>query len=399
MTISFDTVVERHVIAGTVISVATMAAILWIPSMLGVLHDGYGLDTSQLSRVAAAEKAGVLIGTILASNKNIVELRRWAVVGCVMLVIANCMLLLFGAQLSFVMMRLFAGLGSGVGYAYALKLCSASARPTRSFGILSSLMSLTMIIGYQLVAFLIDAFGMRNGAIHSDSIRGVAGMLYGTFAVLAVLAIVVLLVNRASSPHEQHATAVQSRGMPPPLVLLGLLAIVVSTMAYASIWPFLQTLGRAHGFSIAGVANAMSVNAMMGVVGSLVAASLSAEIRRWVAMSIALVVLWGGLYAIYSPVSLAWYIAGCAIGGFYWSFIIPLMLGLLARIDRTGRGSVLGGTMSSVGATLGPLITGLVVRDSNYDPVGWIVATLCGAGLVCVMVLENRAHRRIVWAN
>lgn len=67
------------------------------------------------------------------------------------------------------------------------------------------------------------------------------------------------------------------------------------------------------------------------------------------------------------------------------------MLGILARIDQTGRGSVLGGTMSSAGSALGPLLAGVLIRGSNYQPVGWLAGMLCAAGVVCVMLVENRS--------
>ena len=82
---------------------------------------------------------------------------------------------------------------------------------------------------------------------------------------------------------------------------------------------------------------------------------------------------------------------GCAVGGFYWNFLLPLVLGLLAQVDASGRGSVLGGTMSSLGAAIGPLLAGLLIQGTNYQPVGWMAAGLSLAGLICVFVVEQRA--------
>lgn len=390
---SGSVIVERYVVAGTLICGATMAAILWIPSMLGLLHDGYAMDAGQLGRVAFGEKAGLLIATTLASSQSIPVLRRWMLIGCTLLGVANCTLVFVASHASFVPMRFIAGLGSGVGYAFALKLCSVSARPTRSFGILTSAMSLLMIVGYQVVAALIETHGMQSGFVHAERIRDIAGMLYGVFAVLAALAAALVLAIPVSSQSAREGVVVIAHGMPKPLVLIGLGAVVLSMTAFASCWPFLQTLGVSHGFPVSGVANAMSINAIMGVVGGLTAAALPVATRRWMPMSAALVVLWGGLVALYAPASLGWYVAGCAIGGFYWGFILPLMLGLLARIDQTGRGPVLGGTMSSVGGALGPLVAGLLVQGTNYEPVGWLAGMLCTAGLICVIVMETRGSR------
>jgi predicted MFS family arabinose efflux permease len=79
------------------------------------------------------------------------------------------------------------------------------------------------------------------------------------------------------------------------------------------------------------------------------------------------------------------------VGGFYWNFTLPLMLGLLARLDDTGRGAVLGGTMSSLGSALGPLLAGLLITNSDYRPAGWLAACLCLASLLCVWSIERRS--------
>jgi predicted MFS family arabinose efflux permease len=137
----------------------------------------------------------------------------------------------------------------------------------------------------------------------------------------------------------------------------------------------------------------MSGFAIAGVVGSLVAAATPSTWPRSAAIAAALIVLWAGLCALYAPPSLGWYFVGCAIGGFYWNFVLPLMLGLLARIDLTGQGAVLGGTMSSMGAALGPLVAGHLVHDADYRPVGWMTGSLCLASLVLVWLVERRSKR------
>jgi predicted MFS family arabinose efflux permease len=133
----------------------------------------------------------------------------------------------------------------------------------------------------------------------------------------------------------------------------------------------------------------------LGIVGSLSAAALPGVVSRTAAIGIALFFLWIGLYALYEPASLMWYLGGCAIGGFYWNFALSLMLGLVARIDRSGQGSVLGGTMSSVGSTFGPLFAGLLIRGTEYQLVGWMVGVLCTAGLACVSVVERHSSREL----
>jgi predicted MFS family arabinose efflux permease len=80
---------------------------------------------------------------------------------------------------------------------------------------------------------------------------------------------------------------------------------------------------------------------------------------------------------------------GCTVGGFYWNFILTLILGLIARIDRSGQGSVLGGMMSSAGSALGALLAGQLIHNGDYSPVGWMVGGLCLGGLLCTCAVER----------
>ena len=214
--------------------------------------------------------------------------------------------------------------------------------------------------------------------------------MFAAYAALAVLAALVHVFNRPVLAGAMSAAGVQAPSAFPRLAILGLAAIVISFTGQGATWAFLQLLGVAHGFQLAEVANAMSAFAVLGIAGSFAAAAVPARLPRWVAIAGALAVLWIGLYALHAPRSIAWYVVGCAIGGFYWNFILPLILGLLAAIEPSGRASVLGGTMSSAGSALGPLVAGVLIDGSNYRPVGWMAGAVCLLGLLAVVLVEQR---------
>jgi predicted MFS family arabinose efflux permease len=367
------------------ICIAMMVATLWMPSLLGALAHGYGLDVGALSRLASAELVGFLLGSAFTSSRSLERLRGWVFAACAVLVACNLALAAF--ELPFTLVRPLAGLASGVGFGYGLKLCALSERPTRYFGIVTGLMSLTMIAGFQGIAWLIAA------APDVGSVAAGRSAAHGVFVVYAVLALVaagVHLLNRPAVSVAANAPGTAARSAFPPLAIVGLLAIVISFTGQGGTWAFLQLLGVAHGFPVAEVANAMSAFAVLGIAGSFAAAAVPARMPRWIVIAAALVVLWLGLYALHAPRSITWYVLGCAIGGFYWNFILPLILGLLAAIEPSGRASVLGGTMSSAGSALGPLLAGALIHESNYRPVGWMTGIACLLGLLAVLAVETR---------
>jgi len=389
-TSSAAAIAQRYVFAGMAICVTMTAGTLWMPALLGALSQGYGLGTRALSHLAFAEVLGFLLGTLFTSAKTVRELKQWVLIGCALVIGANVILLLLAPAVPFMALRPIAGLGAGLGYGYVLKVCSASARPTRSFGLFTASTSIFMILGFQVVAYLIETRATINGVADADSVKSVAKIIFGIYATFAAAAAVILLTNQPPSTVQPGQVQPQARGALSASVLICLLAVVLSFIGQGAIWAFLQTLGISHGFSVAGVANAMSALAITGIVGSLSAAALPSTVSRTAAIGSALVLLWIGLFALYAPASLAWYIAGCAIGGFYWNFTFSLILGLLARIDHTGRGPVLGGTVAGIGTAVGPLFAGLLIQGTNYRPVGWMVGAVCAAGLVGIWIVERR---------
>ncbi len=386
-------IMPRHLAAAMVAGIAMMTGILWMPATLGALAQAYGLDPRALSNLAFVELAGFLLGTLFTSKRPLGQFGRWVPLACGLILAANAAAVLLGSKAPLEWVRFTAGLGSGVGFGYALKACAASERPTRSFGILTASMSVVMVIGFQSIAYLSESQATASVPASAGILQRVAGWIFSTYAAAAVAAALVFLLNQPRSPATKPVPSGLAAVMPAPTALIGLLAILLAFVAQGGIWSFLQVLGISHGFPVRGVANAMSAFAVAGIAGSLAAATVPQRWPRWATIGAAMLVLWLGLYSLYAPASLSWYVLGCGIGGFYWNFILPLILGMLARVDGTGSAAVLGGTMSSAGSALGPLIAGRLIQSAGYHPVGWMAAGLCLASLICVCAVERRSAR------
>lgn len=382
---------ELGVYAAMLIGIAMMAAILWMPSMLGTVAVAYSLGAEPVSHLAFAELLGFLAGTLFTHGGTVAAVRRWILPGCLLIVAANAWMALHNGRAPAAGIRLLAGLGAGFGFGYGLKACATSAHPTRSFGLFTGSMSLMMVIGFQSTAKLLEPGSVPAGTT-LELARGALRSLAWIYMAAAAGAALLNFANPIPSSVPAAAAGKRKLSLPSPLVLIGLLSIALAFIGQGGIWSFLQILGVSHGFSVSSVANGMSAFAIVGIAGSLTAAATPQRWPRWVVVGLALPVLWCGLYFLYAPRSIAWYVVGCAIGGFYWNYTLPLILGLLARIDQTGQGSVLGGTMSSAGSALGPLVAGLMIHGASYGPAGVLAGSLCLASAVCVAVIERFAR-------
>ncbi|AYH43521.1 hypothetical protein [Azoarcus sp. DN11] len=388
--------VERSPLPNMVVSVGMVVAlmmatgILWMPSILGVMKGVFQIDAREVGRLASAEAGAFLVATIYASGKPLAALKRLALIGCALLMGANIALVLARDVVPLMPMRVLAGFGTGVGASLVMKVCAMSATPTRFFGIYSASFSVVMILGFQFIGHLVSAWAGEASSV--DGLIRVATAVWGVHAALAALASLLLIIGMRGVAREPSAGAARdSAGQAIGVqAAIGLSAIALFFLARGNVWPFLQVMGGSHGFAVTGVANALSMFAVFGVLGSLAAAAIPPAVARSYAIGVAVLALFGGLYALYAPASLLWYTIGCAIGGFFWNFVFALGLGLLARIDATGRACVLGMTVSSAGSAAGPYLAGMLIEGSGYQSVAWLAGGLCAAGFIGVALAETR---------
>jgi predicted MFS family arabinose efflux permease len=323
------------------------------------------------------------------SSQTLAVLKAWTLVAAVVMAMVDLAIPLGAPISSLIFLRFAAGTGSGIAFGFGLKLCAASERPTRMFGILNGAFSAMMIIGFQVIQRL----HAPNGVSQWGSVNGgLVGAIFALYALFAVIALTLLLWTRLPAPTSLGSSGTKRQGWPKQLELIGLLSIGLSFIGYGSVWAFLPLVGASFQLPASGIANATSLFAFMSMMGSFAIGAVPESVPRWLLSGLSLLLLMVGVYALYGFGTIEAYTIGCAICGFYWPFNMPLVLGILARLDRTGRASVLGGSISSAGSALGPSIAGAIIIGANYRPVGWMAAILCTAAFICVVILDRRSN-------
>ena len=337
-------------IGAMVTGIAMMTAVLWMPASLGALAQTYGLDPTALSHLAFAELSGFLLGTLFVSNRTFAQLRRWVPVGCALIVVGSAWFILRTDHPPAGWSRLVSGFGSGIGFGYGLKTCAASAKQTRNFGILTAAMSLVMVIGFQFVAYLTESLSAANSGA-------------SRFPWLVCRHACSARTRRSRCSQRSSSCSIARRRSAAR-------SAVISSARCAGDDCADRTALRSHWPSSARAASGRSCRCWAC---RMVSASARSQTQCPLSRSSGSPAAWlprrvprggharsaiarrtdrvsgSGSTRCTRLLRFAWYVAGCAVGGFYWNFTLPLILGLLARLDDTGRGAVLGGTMSSLG--------------------------------------------------
>jgi predicted MFS family arabinose efflux permease len=165
-------------------------------------------------------------------------------------------------------------------------------------------------------------------------------------------------------------------------VFVALAAIVLVFTGDAGIWVFLERIG-AQGHDREFGATLVSINLASGAIGSLSAAWLA---ERWGYLSPMAIAI--GL----SLVSLALFLAddyrgalmaASFVNGWAWNFGSAYRMALVARLDTSGRYTVLIPSMQTLGNTLGPTMTGLLLVNGGQTLAFSTIAGLWLAALMC----------------
>jgi MFS family permease len=183
-----------------------------------------------------------------------------------------------------------------------------------------------------------------------------------------------------------------------PAAILALAGIFVYSMAETALWSFGYYLPVEAGVPEELVGAILSSTVLMGLAGGALAAWLGTSRGRLMPIVVgSLVSVAGRWLYIHSSTAEMVFLAGLLWGlGFY--FVSPYQVGLLAKLDRTGRLAVAAGGATNFGYALGPGVGGRVLQ--SFDQMAFLYVVVGGTALSLVLLfplalqLERRGGAR-----
>jgi hypothetical protein len=229
---------SRAIAATMFMAVVASSFLLFLPVLIGGLS-GFGLTSSQISVIAAADLGGISLCSLAAAYWiNRVSWQHAALVGLLLIIAGNVACYWVQDFSGLAMLRFAVGIGEGVLMPINLACLARTKVPDRNFGIFIVLQTIHAMIGLALIPYLVAFSGV--GA---------------TFILMAGLALVVLPMLRwlpdslANSKNdtdiEQTTTALRLNGK----ALLTLGAIFFFFAVQSGIWTYIERIGDAAGIS------------------------------------------------------------------------------------------------------------------------------------------------------
>ncbi|GAA0512329.1 MAG: MFS transporter [Pigmentiphaga sp.] len=343
---------------------AGMVDLVALPVWVGTLMSRYGLDAQQAGALATLFLAGAVLASAWLAPRFHGLNGRWiapAAFGTAALAFFACsQVSQFGALAA---LHLAGGLANGVGLSVTHGTVARTGNPQRLFGIMQTMLGVFGVIFMAATPQLIGALG--------------GPALFGVFGGVMLVASLVtgLFFPDVAAAGGQQAVSRKAAKLPAS-VWFGIWGISVMAIVQGMVFSFMERMGADRGFSVSQLNGLLIAVGLFNLLPGVIAALFQARINARV------VVLCGataqGVLAMLLASSTAFepYAAAGAVFVAVMVFTHIFAFGQFAALDPSGRAAAATPAMTMIGAAVGPILGGTLVKLSGYPALGMAALVL-----------------------
>jgi len=351
---------------------AGMIDLVALPVWVGTLIGSYGFDPQQAGGLATLFLGSAVIASLIfAPRLNRMNRRLMAGSGFALATIAFILLSLTASFPAMAVLHAVAGLAVGTALSFTHGTVGHSANPHRLFAASGLALGVIGIVILGGVPNLVAAFG--------------GPAIFQLFAVLMAIATVVAFIafpTTALRPDAEHGPI--ARG-----VWFGIAGIICMAFVQAMTFSFFERIGADSGYGFEAVTGVLIALGFVNLIPAPLAGFLQNRISaRSVIISgpILQAVL---AVTITSSTSFMPYALAGSVFVAVMIFTHTFAFGLLAQLDPSARSVAGTPAMLMLGAALGPIVGGTLIKGAGYPSLG--VAAVIVALLAVVCFSQARA--------
>lgn len=353
-----------------------LLSMLLLPFIIGTTISGLGINEAQAGLLGTVEFAGVMVASLaVAPFIGKLPRRNLALFGAALAIAGN---ILSSFQTSYdmlMMIRPLVGLGAGLALAAGNATVANARDPERLAGHMNILFVVLMLVTMNVFAHL-SQIG------YQESYMGLAV----TMMVMALF--IFKLPQRAAQNLEstfEHPH--NSRGLLSMVGVFMLLAMFLFALRDTMAWAFVERIGGNVGYSIEEIGGLLSLQALIGLAGPIVASIVGARLGYKIPIVSGVIATGAVTYSILmSGDSIVMYttaVMGIAITYF---FTLAYFTALAAELDKEGRIVAASGSFLIAGVAVGPALSGYIIVNGGYELTGWFMIGIPILTLMAVMV-------------
>ncbi|WP_019529317.1 MFS transporter [Dasania marina] len=365
-----------------------MLSLLVLPFLIGATMSSLGLSGSQAGWLGSAELLSVTLGSfIVAPWIGRLPRRTLAMSGAALAIAANLVSMTSLSYELLMLCRAIAGLGCGLALAAGNATVACSKNPEKMAAHMSIFFVVIMVALMMIFARVGDMYGYQ----------GSYGALAATIAVVSLL-LLGLPQHPSAAVHAEAAAGTNNKQLFSLAGIVMMLAMFCFQMRDTMSWAFVERIGAGVGYSSAEVGNLLSLQAVLGLLGPVIATLMGS--RFGLKMPVIIGVLGSGLVTVMvllSTDSVALYTATVSLISISYFYSLAYLTSLAAELDKDGRIVAASGGLLIAGSAVAPVISGYILDAGGYVLMGWVAAGVVGLTLLCALIalgtLNNRTLR------
>jgi predicted MFS family arabinose efflux permease len=380
----------KPLIAINALSVVGNGCMAVQPVIVGALVDRLGFTESQAGFVAALEMSGVGVGfVVLFGLAHRLRPRALATAGVITIAAANLIACLIHSFAPMLAVQFIVGLGSAMVFCVYLQAGAAQERPEHLFAIVNA-----VSIAYSGIFMPTTPFILARWQLPG---------IFMTLAGIAITSSALLAWIPAVPPAMTMKPTLDLPKLSAPLltprVVMVLLMMLLLYTGHGAVWAYQERIGVGLGMDPNSVSRWLGISMLTwGVIGSMLASWLGMRLGRVLPQLLSLGVSVVAALLLVFGTTAAVFALACGLIALSWFYGLPYQMGLLAQYDRLGRLNLIGCTMTTGGAALGPALAAMLVASAGHWPVGVLAGCCYLVGLLLVIPPSLEQSRRLAVA-
>lgn len=359
----------RHII----ILAFSVQALFSTPIMVGALAEQFSFPEAMLGGVAAADLAGFSLACLWVYLKGYrIQWKYQVAVSALLVVLANIGCSAADDFISLLILRGVAGIGSGVLYSIATLAIGRSEAATSQFG-------------WSMAAQALVAMLYLGALPHLLAIYGLA-VLYWLLALMALICGLMAFGMQTIAAKTTRDAANLNSGIVFRLGSLVLMGVFVLYLGQGGYTAFIERIGFESGIDAEFIGYCLAASTFAGIVAGLVAGYQSGKLGMriplllvFVGQTIAVSLLFDSFI---TPMA---YLAAVVLYNFFWTYVVPYHLSLIAQQDSGGRLIALAPAVQGAGLAVGSgLSGGLLEATAGYHS---LLVFMMISGLVSLVII------------
>lgn len=370
------------------IALLYLGAVAWTPATLLPLEmseagSRFGLTEHETGWAASAVLFGIaMAGIIMGSRVDSINKRAHAIGAQIISVVACVVALVTNDFAIFMASKIAIAIAIGVTVACLYGLSALIQNPEKLFGQIAVAMSILFSVVLYLIPISISIMGPKTVDIY-----GLILMAIGLGAALAFPNI----DARSSIASERGFASISA-------VVEILICAFALYLSQAVSYSYSELAASRFKFSEKELGLVFMLMPLMQLPSGTFVAWLGERAGLFKPIAVGHVILLACSFGIYCIDSRAGFIMAMSQLSLGATIITPYIVATATKVDATGRGAALSGSVSNLGYAAGPAVAGMALKTGGLPAVGWLSAAALTVGLIaiCSVLRKSTATRAIV---